>query len=579
MRTSAAGGGSDATEPGAEDVFAWMPVSGLRAAWEASPALVAVTVGAGHALAYQNPASCRVFGARALGVPMAEAFPEMPEGAAEPLDRAFATGSTVETPPHPVGVRDLRGGEVVLSYVVTPWGTPPAGLVITAMDVSAQVRAETKAVQTQLLADITSRMTAAPDAGGALKALTDALVPVVADLVAVYVVRDERSTDQAPPLPEVITLSEPLAALGPPPAPSGRSGRSPWDAVLRSGTPVLVPVDESTLPVLASAPASASWLTAADAHGLVLVPLVVAGTLNGVMLMLAAGDRLAFRDEDLPFLEDVAARAGSAIAHVRTARNQREAASELQRALLPGSPPAVAGLSAAARYVAGAPDVEVGGDWWDLTDLGGGRVGLGIGDVSGRGVAAAAVMGQARAVMRAAGHARLEPVEVLDLVDRQLAEILSVPDRSPGATAATPALAPVRFATACYAILDLPSRRLRVANAGHLPLLLRSSSGRVRQVHAPPGAPLGLGIGGSVEVTEEMRDDDTLVLFTDGLVESRLLDIDDGLAMLADAFASCGGHDDLDVVADALLDAMERRQGHGEDDVALVVVRVEPGGG
>jgi serine phosphatase RsbU (regulator of sigma subunit) len=577
MRTSAADGGPELTDAGAAEVIARLPVSGVRAAWDASPALIAVTIGAGHALAYQNPASRRVFGGRPFGIPMAEAFPEMPEGASEPLDRAFATGTTVETPPHPVSVRDLRGGEVVLGYVVTPWGEPTAGLVITAMDVTAQVRAETKAAQSHLLADITSRMTAAPDAGGALQALTDGLVPVVADMVAVYVVRDQRPGDDAPPPPEVITLSEALAAVGPPPSPSQQSNPSPWAAVLRSGTPVLVPVDESTLPVLAREPESARWLAGVEAQGLALVPLVVAGTLTGVMLLLAAGDRVAFRDEDLPFLEDVAARAGSAIAQARTLRSQREAASELQRALLPGAPPVIPGLTSAARYVAGAPDVEVGGDWWDVTDLGAGRVGLGIGDVSGRGVPAAAVMGQARAVMRAGGHARLGPAEVLDLIDRQLADVLAVPDRSPGASGGP--IAPVRFATACYAVLDLAQRKLRVANAGHLPILLRSATGQVRPVHAPPGAPLGLGIGGGLEVAEAVADDDTLVLFTDGLVESRVLDIDDGLAMLSDAFASCGGHDDLEVVADALLDAMERRQGHGDDDVALLVVRVDPTAG
>jgi GAF domain-containing protein len=113
-----------------------------------------------------------------------------------------------------------------------------------------------------------------------------------------------------------MTLSEGLASLGPPPAASERTDPSPWEGVLRSGTPVLVPVDETTLPVLAPELASAQWLEASDTRSLALVPLVIAGTLTGVMLLLATGDRLAFRDEDLPFLEDVAARAGSAISPV-----------------------------------------------------------------------------------------------------------------------------------------------------------------------------------------------------------------------------------------------------------------------
>jgi hypothetical protein len=558
------------------DAWSLWPASAWRAAWDSSPALIAVTLGPGHALIYQNPASSRVFGARVLGVPMAEAFPEMPEGADAPLTRALETGQTVETPPHPVGVRDLAGGEVVLAYSVAPLGTPPTGLVITALDVTAQQQAEARAAQTELLADITSRMTAAADAGSALSALTDALVPDVVDVAAVYVVPDEEPDDGTPAPPEVMTISGSLASLGPPPPPAERAGRSPWDAVLRAGRPVIVPVDDSTLPSLAPLPATRAWLSGARANSLVLVPLVVAGKLTGVMLLLAAGDRQPLRETDLRLFEDIASRAGAAIAQVRTARTQREVAAELQRALLPTAPPRPPGISTAARYVAGAPDVEVGGDWWALQGLGDGRIGVGIGDVSGRGVPAAAVMGQARAVMRAAGTARLSPVDTLRLIDAQLAEVLAVPDQSPGAHGGSLRNAPVRFATACYAVLDPAEGTMRLANAGHLPLLLRSVTGDVRQVLAPPGAPLGLEVGGFQEIVEQVRADETLLLFTDGLVESRLLDLDDGLGMLADAFASCGGHDDLDLVADALLDAMERRPGHGDDDVALLVLRVDP---
>jgi hypothetical protein len=577
MRSEAVGadGGGAAPDPDL-DVFDQLPPRAWRSVWDSSPALVAVTLGPEHILAYQNAASSRLFGARPLGMPMKIAFPDMRDGGAEPLDRALATGSTVETPPHPVAIRDQQGGEVVLSYVVTPVGDPPVGLVITAMDISAQVRAQTQAAQTLLLSDITNRMTAAVDAGAALQALTDALVPGLGDVAAVYVVPDDQRGDGPPLPPEVMTLSEELAVLGPPPPPAGQQGPSPFEAVLRSGRSLLIPVDEASLPALSSAPGSVAWLAAARANSIAVVPLVVAGTLTGVLLLLAADPRPAYREDDLPFLEDVAARAGAAISQLRTARKQREVAADLQVALLPAQPPDVAGLSAAARYVAGAPDVEVGGDWWDVHDLGAGRIALGIGDVSGRGVPAAAVMGQARAVMRAAGLARLAPADVLMLMDAQLADVLAVPDRSPGAHAGTLREAPVRFATACYAILDLERHTLLVANAGHLPILIRSASGEVRRMHAPPGAPLGLGVGGYTEISEPIAPDDTLVLFTDGLVESRDQDIDDGMDMLGAALASCGSHDDLDVIADALLDAMERQQGHGDDDVALVVVRVHP---
>jgi serine phosphatase RsbU (regulator of sigma subunit) len=237
---------------------------------------------------------------------------------------------------------------------------------------------------------------------------------------------------------------------------------------------------------------------------------------------------------------------------------------KLQRALLPQAPPSLPGVSVAARYVAGAPEVEVGGDWWDVHDLGGGRVGIGIGDVCGRGIAAAAVMGQARAAMRAAGHAALAPDDVLELLDVQLTEILS----GPGADGAGP-----QFATACYGVVDLKLETLRAGSAGHLPLLLRRSCGRVETITLPTGPPLGLGCGGYQEAEIPFGARDTLLLFTDGLVESRTQDVDEGIAVLATGLQRLGGAESLDEVADGLLQAMGRGVAAGPDDVALVLLR------
>ena len=557
------------------NLFDGQSAAALRAAWDSSPALVSVVWGPDQLLAYQNRASQALFGARPLGVPMNQAFPELPSGRSEPIARVFATGQSIEMPAHRIDVPDVHGEEVALSYVLAPLGDPPVGVVITAIDVTAQVRAQERAVRTQLLADITSAVTGASDAAAGLQALTDVLVPSIADLAAVYVVPDEQPDDGPPLPPAVMTLSAELHALGPPPAPADTRGPSPYVPMLRSGASLLIPVEGDALAAVAPEPASAAWLKAAAGRNVAAVPLVVAGTLTGAMVLMAAGERRPYQDVDLPFFEDVAARAGAAITALRTARRQRDVTVDLQRSLLPLAPTPVPGVSAAARYVAGAPDVEVGGDWWDLHDTGGGRVALGIGDVSGRGIPAAAVMGQARAVMRAGGHARLTPVEVLELLDAQLSEAMMIPEQSSRRFPSVSSRTPVRFATACYGVVELDTLRLRLANAGHLPLLLRSTDGKVRRVHPPPGAPLGVGVGGFVEVTEPVKPGDTLVLFTDGLVESRTLDIDDGLAMLADALARDGGGD-VESVADALIQAMKTEPGYGADDIALVVLRIDP---
>jgi serine phosphatase RsbU (regulator of sigma subunit) len=183
-------------------------------------------------------------------------------------------------------------------------------------------------------------------------------------------------------------------------------------------------------------------------------------------------------------------------------------------------------------------------------------------------------MGQARAAMRAAGHARLAPVEVLDVLDAQLSDVLLADDDRPGLLSPGEQ-PPPRFATACYAILDPGSRSLRIANAGHVPLMVRAGSGLVRTVRVPPGPPLGLGIGGFAERTEVFEPGDTLLMFTDGLVESRELDLDVGLATLAEAFARHGDDSHLDALADRLIEAMNGRPGHGDDDIALVLVRLD----
>lgn len=306
-----------------------------RHALESSPAPIAVTIGPRHLLAYQNRASQALFGTRAKGLPLHEAF-ELPEALVEPLTRALETGRAVEGGPRRVEVRDQVGADILMRYVLAPLGDPAQGVVITALDVTAEVRAEQALTRTRLLADISSRMTAAADAAAALQALTEALVPEVADVAAVYVVPDSDNEPTGPAVPavspEVLTVSPLLAALGPPP-PLRRPGHSSWDAVISSGVSVVIPVNEATLPVLAPEAAAASWMRAAAVHSMAVVPLVVAGTFTGATVLAVTGDRGPFDEGDLPFLQDVTARASVAIGELRTARQHRELALEVQRAI------------------------------------------------------------------------------------------------------------------------------------------------------------------------------------------------------------------------------------------------------
>jgi anti-sigma regulatory factor (Ser/Thr protein kinase) len=512
---------------------------------------------------YQNPSSRALFGSRPLGVPLRESFPELGAPGIEVLDEVLRSGRPLRVPRRVVGLQDLAGDEVVLSYVLAPYGRPPAegGIIITAIDASAEARWEQSSIRNRLIADIAEDMNAAADPRAALQALATGLVPSVADLAAVFVTGTEEG-DRQPRQPDALALTPELAAHGPVPRPSGPREPSQWEAALAAGETVLIPRGSSWADDVGT-PASRAWLDAVGANGIAVVPLSVAGGLTGVLVLLTAGDRRFFTDSDKSFLEAVAARGGSAIAHVRTYRHQGQIALQLQHALLPALPPPTPDVTVAAIYVAGAEDVEVGGDWWDVVTLGAGRVAMGVGDVAGRGLAAALVMGQARAAMRAAGLAGLGPTEVLSVLDEQIAELVIPLEADHGS--------PPRFATGAHGIFEPALCRLRVANAGHPPLLVWSD-GRVRVVEAPPGAPLGLQLGGWYETLVPCTPGTVVAMLTDGLVESRDLDIDRGIAAVAASLEERGAMPDLDEMAVEIVKATGRAQGH-EDDLVLVLVR------
>jgi serine phosphatase RsbU (regulator of sigma subunit) len=534
-------------------------------AWETSPAMITVTWGPDHVLAYQNATSARVLGTRELGLPLDVAFPELGRGSLSSLDRVLQTGEVLDMRHREVRVLDVHGAPLILHYVVAPLGSGPphAGVVMTAVDVTSESRAEQSAARATLVTEISERMNASVDPDAALQALTDRLVPTVADLAGVYVISAAPPEGGPPPAAQAVAFTlgtDLLAAAGPPPPPSPREGPSPWDAALAAGHTVLI--DLASLPEEQTDPANAAWVEAAGAHSVAVVPLVIAGELAGALLLLAAGPRPRYLQSDVAFLEDVTARAGAAVAHLRSYQQQRQIALNLQQALLPSTPPTLPGFDVAARYVAGSSDVEVGGDWWDVHHLGDGRIGIGVGDVSGRGVPAAVLMGQARSGMRAAAHADLGPARILTVLDAQVQELVHV-----GSDPHEPM--PPKYATAAYAIVEpADGGHLRIANAGHPPLLLRYPTGEVVQSAAPPGAPLGLGLGDYVEITLPFPPGSILLAYTDGLAESRTRPLDTGIAQLAGDLAAFDPDEELDALADAML-------AHADsiDDTALVLLR------
>ncbi|MFI7104447.1 SpoIIE family protein phosphatase [Streptomyces sp. NPDC050161] len=232
---------------------------------------------------------------------------------------------------------------------------------------------------------------------------------------------------------------------------------------------------------------------------------------------------------------------------------QRAAAVTLQRSLLPQELEQPDDLRVAATYQPGGTDAAVGGDWYDVITLGAGRTALVIGDVMGRGVRAAAVMGQLRTAVRAYARLDLPPHEVLQLLDGLAAEI----DAN-------------QIATCVYAVHDPNEGRLVYASAGHLPILVRDADGVVHRAGEPTGPPLGTGGWQHTSDSVPLGAGSSAVLYTDGLVERRDKDIDHGVEALEAAFAGADGAPDI--VCDRLLRSLGITAEH-DDDVAILVVQ------
>ncbi|MFF7203759.1 MULTISPECIES: ATP-binding SpoIIE family protein phosphatase [unclassified Streptomyces] len=255
----------------------------------------------------------------------------------------------------------------------------------------------------------------------------------------------------------------------------------------------------------------------------------------------------------LVFAADVTDHAEAAERLRASERRHRETAVTLQRSLLPQELEQPDDLRIAADYRPGGTDAAVGGDWYDVITLGAGRTALVIGDVMGRGVRAAAVMGQLRTAVRAYARLDLPPHEVLQLLDGLAAEI----DAS-------------QIATCVYAVHDPNEGRLVYASAGHLPILVRDEDGSVRRAEDPTGPPLGTGGWIHTSGTIALPPGSSAVLYTDGLVERRGEDIDEGVAALERALSGATGTPQ--VVCDRLIRSLGVTAEH-DDDVAVLVVQ------
>ncbi len=287
------------------------------------------------------------------------------------------------------------------------------------------------------------------------------------------------------------------------------------------------------------------------------VPLVVDERVLGV-LHVGSREAREYSDDDVALLELAGQRLAVALDHSRLYAREHAVAETLQRSLLPESLPEVAGAALASRYVPGAPDVDVGGDWYDVIPLASGRVGLAMGDVVSRGVRAATVMGQLRNALRAYALDGRSPAAVLE----RLHGVLRSLERR-------------EMATLVYMVLDPQALTYTVASAGHPPPLVLAEDGAVDLIEEGRGPPLG-AVADAIyaETSGDLAPGCTLLLYTDGLVERREMWLDEGLGRLTIEAAACAGAD-----PDKMLDRLVRAlvpEGGADDDVAALAIRLTP---
>ncbi|MGY5045195.1 SpoIIE family protein phosphatase [Streptomyces sp. 900105755] len=298
-------------------------------------------------------------------------------------------------------------------------------------------------------------------------------------------------------------------------------------------------------------------------HSLITVPLRAGNMVLGVANFCRSEKPAPFDTEELALAEELVARAAVSIDNARRYTREHSMAVTLQRSLLPRSLPAQSALDIAYRYL--PAQSGVGGDWFDVLPLSGARVALVVGDVVGHGLHAAATMGRLRTAVHNFTALDLQPDELLGLLD----ELVSRIDQDETSEDDADTTAPISGATCLYAIYDPVSRRCTVARAGHPPPALVRPDGGVEFADVPAGPPLGLG-GLPFETAElELAPGSSLVLYTDGLVEDRQRDIDEGLELLAGALESAADGTPDETCAAVL----ERLPARPSDDVALIVAR------
>ncbi|MGH3903344.1 MAG: SpoIIE family protein phosphatase [Pseudonocardiaceae bacterium] len=429
----------------------------------------------------------------------------------------------------------------------------------------ARAVAERQRDRVAVLADASLALDAPQSQEQRLQRLTRLAVPRIADWCSVHLLREGRVTQiaYAHSDPDKIAFVGELARRYPPREDDGSSGAA---RVIRTGQAELVSeISDAMLAEVAKDETHLELIRTLGVTSAMIVPLSVRGRTAGAITLVAAESGQRFDTEDLAFAQDLANRAALALDNARLYEEQRHIAATLQAALLPHELPRIPGIELAGRFVAAGEANEVGGDLYDVFASSGcaatGHWSLVIGDVCGKGAAAAALTALIRYTVRAEATRGLPPCEVLgrlnEAILRQLTTIES------------------RFCTAIYGLLTPTGHGMRVdmACAGHLaPRVLRRNG--VIEVGAAGGTILGVYPEPAVASEEvSLIPGDTLLLVTDGVTEARGVDGFYGEQRLDELLADCSGRSASSIADLITEDVLQFQAGTPRDDVAVLVVQ------
>ncbi|MGW5252043.1 SpoIIE family protein phosphatase [Streptomyces sp. NPDC004012] len=478
----------------------------------------------------------------------------------DPLLDQYAVGRTPADP-------DADHAWSLSFYRLEDPGGRILGAATSVVDVTERHRAAIEADRARrrlaLIADASARVGTTLEVEQTARELAEVATPDLADVVAVDVLDSAlacRRTGRPGGGPELfralaLKASHPTVALraaDPPGDLAAYDGDRLVTLCVHSGRPVLVrQVAPQDLRRIARDPEAASLLAGAGVHSYLAVPLIARGEVLGALDLKRTRNPHPFDQDDVVLASELAGRAAVAMDNARWYQSVRNTALTLQRSLLPEHPPYHPGLELAYRYQPAQATSEVGGDWYDVIPLDDDKTALVVGDVMGNGIDAAATMGRLRTATCAYADLDLAPGTVLQHLDKITCDLEHY------------------IVTCVYAVYDPHSRRCHLANAGHMPPALARPGREPALLDLPPGAPLGVGGVPFTTTTVELFPGDVLVLYTDGLVETRHHAIDDRLNSLLALLDK--PERPLEETCDLLLHGLRHRDDH--DDVALLAVR------